>query len=111
MKAVSKRNFFLAFNAPEMDLNQQRYGKDLHVVILNNLKFDESLERFFDLFATRTRTNREYWLLDLTRVNISVKEVVNTKLKKLATLDLDDDLYLLEKIKLETKPPKFDAPM
>ena len=111
MKAGSERNFFLALNTPEMDLNQQRFGKDLQVFIPNEQKFDESLNRFFDLFATRTRTNREYWLLDLTKVNHSAKEVAKTKLKNLKTLDLDDDLYLLEKTKMEIKPPKFEAPM
>lgn len=111
MRAGSKGNFFLALNIPKMDLNQQRSGKDLHVFIPNESKFDESLNRFFDLFATRTRTNREYWLLDLTKVNKSAKEVAETKLKRLKTLDLDDDLYLLEKTRMETKPPRFDAPM
>ena len=50
-------------------------------------------------------------MLDLTSINVSVKELFETKLKKLPNLDLDDDLYLVEWNKPESSPNRFDVPL
>ena len=63
--------------------------------IPNEHKLNDSINRFFDLFDMRTRKSREYWLLDLTKVNMSTDEISDTILKDLPNLDLDDDLYLM----------------
>ena len=78
-------------------------GKDLHFFIPDELNLNESLDQFFDLYAKRTRQSQEYWLLDFSNVNASVKEISEAKLKDLPNLDLDDDLFLVERNQVQPK--------
>ena len=74
-----------------------RYGKDLHVFVPDDRNLTKSLDHFVDLYSLRTRKNREFWLLDIFDIG-SAKNVSEKQLKTLPTLDLDDDLYLVETI-------------
>ena len=94
MRAGLDRNLNLSIRSNESSLNQ-RYGKDLHVFIPKENQFIDSINRFFDLFGMRTRKSREYWLLDLTKINMSTDEISDKILNDLPNLDLDDDLYLM----------------
>ena len=40
--------------------------QDLHVCILDNQEF--SLKKFMEIYGTRSRANKEYWLLDVSNV-------------------------------------------
>ena len=65
--------------------------EDLHVFIPNELNLDKSIGHFINLYSLRSRTNREYWLLDVSYWS-SVNDAIND-LEDLQ-LDLDDDLFL-----------------
>ena len=101
---------FLAFANIENNFTS-RTGQDLHVFIPDEENLNQSMDHFFDLYASRTRKSREFWMLDLTSIDVSVKELFETKLKELPNLDLDDDLYLVEWIKPESSPNTFDVPV
>ena len=102
------RNLFVSLGNKGNDLTTD--GKDLHVFIPDELNLNESLDQFFDLYAKRTRQSQEYWLLDFSNVQESVKEMSDAKLKDLPNLDLDDDLFLVEK-NLPKMESSVDVPM
>ena len=54
------------------------------------------MRRISDLYSMRKRTNREFWLLDISTFE-TPKEAANTLMKNIPNLDLDDDFYLFEK--------------
>ena len=101
---------FLAFAKIENDFTS-RTGKDLHVFTSDEENLNQSLDHFFDLYASRTRKSRNFWMLDLTSINVSVKELFETKLKELPNLDLDDDLYVVEWNQPESTQSIFDVPV
>ena len=91
--------------------NQTSSGKDLHVFIPNDQRLTESLDHLFGLYDMRTRKNRDFWLLDLSNINETSRELIDTKLRDLPGLDFDDDLYLLELSKVEINDePEYDHP-
>ena len=91
--------------------NQTSSGKDLHVFIPNDQRLTESLDHLFGLYDMRTRKNRDFWLLDLSNINETSRELIDTKLRDLPGLDFDDDLHLLELSKVEINDePEYDHP-
>ena len=64
--------------------------QDLIIFIPDENEVENHLTQFKNVFNKRQRTNREYWLLDISYGN-SVQEV-KSDLKNI-DLDLDDDLY------------------
>ena len=78
-------------------------GKDLHVFIPDRENLNNSLDRFSDLFAMRTRKSQEYWLLDGTNIKESLKDLFEMRVKDLPNLDFDDDLYIVERNKPSAK--------
>ena len=86
-------------------------GQDLHVFVPDDDRFNQSLDKFFEIYSRRTKRSREFWLLDFTGVNKSVKELAETKLTELPNLDLDDDLYLVEWNAPESSLQRFDVPV
>ena len=64
---------------------------DLHVFMLGPKRYQQDLEHFVSIYNTRTRANREIWLLDGKYWKI---EDINVILKGLK-VDLDDDLYII----------------
>ena len=57
-------------------------------------KLKDSLNRFTKLFSMRQKTDREFWLVDITAImNSNGMQGILDALKDLK-LDLDDDLYL-----------------
>ena len=111
MMEDNQRNLFFSLGSKGNDLTTN--GKDLHVFIPDELKLNESLDQFFDLYAKRTRQSQEYWLLDFSNVNASVKEISEAKLKDLSNLDLDDDLFLVERNQVQPKmaSSELDVPI
>ena len=101
MMEENQRNLFVSLGRIGNDLTTS--GKDLHVFIPDELNLNESLDHFFDLYAKRTRQSQEYWLLDFSNINTSVKEISEAKLKDLPNLDLDDDLFLVESNQVQPK--------
>lgn len=72
-----------------------KHDEALKVFILNDnteKEMNDSLKIFIDLFSIRQRSDREFWLLDLTQLAFRHERILNS-LKDLK-LDLDDDLYL-----------------
>ena len=94
LQTNNKQNLFVIMANPNRNLTT-RYGKDLHVFILDNRNLNKSLDHFVELYAVRTKKNNEFWLLDITDLG-SAKKVSENKLKKLPNLDLNDDLYIFE---------------
>ena len=64
--------------------------------VLDDGNLEDSLNQFIDIYNQRSRTNNEFWLLDVSA--FPSNEDLRNKLNNL-TLDLDDDLFLY-KIKL-----------
>ena len=96
----SEKNFPIAYVFPRLVENYGRYNtqdKELKVFIMNDDNEDElkaSLKRFIELFSMRQKTDREFWLVDITALmNSNGMQGVLDALKDLK-LDLDDDLYL-----------------
>ena len=71
--------------------------ESLNVFILNDKteeEMTESLQLFVEIYSSRKRTDREFWLLDTTHLQADKgNEGIFDELKELK-LDLDDDLYL-----------------
>ena len=65
--------------------------QDLQVYILDDGNLEDSLDQFIDIYNQRSRTNNEFWLLDISA--FPSNEDLRNKLNNL-TLDLDDDLFL-----------------
>ena len=59
--------------------------QDLHVFILDDQ--ESSLQKFMQIYGSRTRLNKEYWLLDISSVNNPEEKLQNL------SIDLDDDLF------------------
>ena len=62
-----------------------RREQDLHVFILDEEK--STLQQFMKIFGLRTRSDREYWLLDVSFVHNPEEKIQDL------SLDLDDDLF------------------
>ena len=52
--------------------------QDLHVFILDDQEL--SLEKFMDIYGSRTRSNKEYWLLDVSFVEEPEEKLRNLSL-------------------------------
>ena len=76
--------------------------QDLQVYILDDGNLEDSLDQFIYIYNQRSRTNNEFWLLDVSSFP-SIKDAKN-QLNNL-TLDLDDDLFLY---KIKQPQPDFD---
>ena len=66
---------------------------DLNIFIPDGNNLVDSAKVFSKSFSTRTWTNQEYWLLDISAWN-SVEEAKEILNDLIDNLDLDDDLYL-----------------
>ena len=69
--------------------------EDLYVFILDDANLDASLDQFKKLYALRTRTDKEFWLLDISSIIDEPNEILNTFHD--LPLDIDDDLYLYKR--------------
>ena len=70
--------------------------ENLKIYIPDESNLEKSLEQFVQLYSTRSRADREYWLLDVSSWQ-SVNDVTE-ELRDLP-LDLDDDLFIFSKLK------------
>ena len=68
--------------------------RDLIVFVSDESHIDSHIEKFIELFAQRERTNKEYWLLDITSLS-ALKAETKDRLDNLK-LDFDDDLFWFE---------------
>ena len=68
--------------------------RDLMVFVPDESHIDSHIEKFIELFAQRERTNKEYWLLDITSLS-ALKAETKDRLDNLK-LDFDDDLFWFE---------------
>ena len=68
--------------------------EDLHLFIPNVLNLRKNLLEFCKIFSLRTWTNKEFWILDISRSS-SIDEVVKVLDNNILNLDIDDDLYLI----------------
>ena len=77
---------------PEIDQNVSlsRDPQDLIVFVPDESEIDDYVDKFIGWFNQRKRTNKEFWLLDIT--SLGTIEEAKERLKNLK-LDLDDDLY------------------
>ena len=104
------KNIFLTVLNSDSKIEITRYGKDLHVFIPDKDNLNKSLDNFIDLYSQRTRKSNEYWLLDLTKIDEFAVDLSKNHPSIIPTLDLDDDLYLVERNRPVMKIPKFEAP-
>ena len=65
--------------------------RDLVVFVPDESQIDSHIETFIELFDQRERTNKEYWLLDITSLSTLTKDRLND-----LKLDFDDDLLWFE---------------
>ena len=100
MQEDNERNFFISIGD---DTLKSTNGKDLHLFVPDPENLNKSLDHFSDLFAMRTRKSQEYWLLDGTNIKESLKDLFEIRVKDLPNLDLDDDLYFVERNKPSAK--------
>ena len=68
--------------------------RDLVIFVPDESNIDSHIETFIELFDQRERTNKEYWLLDITSLS-ALKAETKDRLDNLK-LDFDDDLYWFE---------------
>ena len=68
--------------------------ENLKIYIPDESNLGKSLQQFIQLYSTRSRADRDYWLLDVSSWK-SVNDVTE-ELRELP-LDLDDDLFLYSK--------------
>lgn len=101
----------ITFYGLQQSKNETYFDEDLHIFILYEKSFAASIGHFIEVYSTRTRDNREFWLLDIdhwtvniplnhsqsqmanTLIDHQLKDQIKSDLRDL-TLDLDDDLYL-----------------
>ena len=83
---------FFAFLTPKANIKAW-HDKDLHVFNPDEANLNKSMDHFFELYAMRNRTNREFWLLDITLFQ-SVENACERFLKYMPNLDLDDDFFV-----------------
>ena len=79
---------YIFHNKIRTDSEVLRFETDLHVFILDPGNLEHSLNLFIGLYNKRTRSSREFWILDC-------KGNLNQNLKGI-NVDLDDDLYLVK---------------
>ena len=65
----------------------------LHVFVPDENKIAESMDKFFTMFNSRSRANREFWLLDVSSLMLKFNDVFGGELMKNLKVDLDDDFY------------------
>ena len=92
-RSMQDFGLFITMMDSNGNLTFARTGKDLHLFVSDASHQNQNLEMFHDLYSTRTTKSLEYWLLD-----ISMQEpgILDSLMKDLKTLDLNDDLYLYE---------------
>ena len=70
-------------------------NKDINIYITDENDPDASLKLFFELFSSKSNTDRDYWLLDVTQLRFHGKSFAN-ELKDLPNCNLDCELYLFD---------------
>ena len=78
--------------------NHQAFSdKDLHVFVKDSDQVEQSIKTFKELYSTRTRKSREFWLVDISEwTNKDSENELNNQIRSDFVdmpLDLDDDLY------------------
>ena len=77
--------------------HQAFFDKDLHVFVKDSDQVDQSVKTFKELYSTRTRKSREFWLIDISKwTNKDSENELNNQIRSDFVdmpLDLDDDLY------------------
>ena len=71
--------------------NMSKNPRDLVVFVPDESQIDSHIETFIELFDQRERTNKEYWLLDITSLS-KIKAETKDSLDNLK-FDFDDDLF------------------
>ena len=74
----------------DQNISLSKDPQDLVVFIPDEYEIDDHVEKFLGWFNQRKRTNKEFWLFDITF--LGTIELAKEMLKNLK-LDLDDDLY------------------
>ena len=75
-------------------IGRLRFGEtDLHVFILDPIKWKQSLKKFVDMYNNRTRTSREYWLVHLGS-DMAFEDFSQALSSQGIQVDLDDDLFV-----------------
>ena len=74
----------------DQNMSLSKDPQDLIVFVPDDSEIDDCIERFIGLFNQRKRTNKEFWLFDIT--SLGTTKMAKERLNKLK-LDLDDDLY------------------
>ncbi len=65
--------------------------EDLHIYIIESEALKESIKLLESLISARSRTRREYWLIDITALeSVEKAEMMLGKLR----MDIDDDIFL-----------------
>ena len=83
----------VSFNfIPEVNKNMSlaKNPQDLIVFVPDESEIDDNIDKFIGWFNQRERTNKEFWLFDITA--LGTIQLAKERLKNLK-LDLDDDLY------------------
>ena len=75
----------------EKNMSASKDPQDLIVYVPDETDIDNHIESFVKWFNQRKRANKEFWLLDITHLDL-IKQTTNDKLQNLK-LDLDDDLF------------------
>ena len=89
----------IQYHVPTSDpvSHQAFFDKDLHVFVKNQDQVDQSVKTFKELYSTRTRKSREFWLLDISEwTKKDSEDELNNQIRSDFVdmpLDLDDDLY------------------
>ena len=65
-----------------------KQDQDLHIFIPDDKTLNSKVDIFIDLYSSRKRSDKEYWLLDVSSIKNVFEELHDL------SLDLDDDLYL-----------------
>ena len=98
---IKVANNYLGTAGTNTFYNRTMTDEDLQVFIPNSKMIEESIKELVEMYSLRTRTNREYWLIDIGfwTANVddrtSFYDRIRNDLRDLQ-LDLDDDLFLIE---------------
>ena len=98
---IKVANNYLGTAGTNTFYNRTMTDEDLQVFIPNSKMIEESIKELVEMYSLRTRTNREYWLIDIGYWTANVDDRtsfydrIRNDLRDLQ-LDLDDDLFFIE---------------